>query len=196
MAHAGQVHLKHIGVIDLIVCACLAGYFRQRQALPQRKYLFLLTGVLEPAAMVDASPPELAEQAAAMDHRPVRPLFGMETESALGDRASKWRAVELEIDHEEKVLADCRARNPCPEPAQDLLNIIAEGGGRTGRARVGLINRAVDLAITPTADEAKWGVEDFGVLPSKHYKPIAATARTMRSLSMSRCARRVCPVDT
>jgi hypothetical protein len=88
-------------------------------------------------------------------------------------------AVELEIGREGKVLADCRAQKPCPEPAQDLLKIIAEGGGRTNRTRVGFINRAVDLAITPTSDEVQWGARTIGVLPSRPYKRIAATARTM-----------------
>jgi predicted transglutaminase-like cysteine proteinase len=115
--------------------------------------------------MIDASPPGVAEQAVVVDHPPIRPLFGMETEPALGDLASKWRAVELEIASEQKVLADCRAQKPCPETAQELLNIIAEGDGRTDRARVGLINRAVDLAITPTADEVQWGVEDHWSSP-------------------------------
>ena len=38
----------------------------------------------------------------------------METE--LGPLTSKWRVVELEIGHEERVLADCRAQKPCPKP--------------------------------------------------------------------------------
>jgi predicted transglutaminase-like cysteine proteinase len=171
MAYARNGRLKYIGVISLIVCACLAGYLRQRPALPQSKVsLFIDGGYLEPAAMVDASSPEVEERSVAMDHRSVRPLFGMETEPALGYLASKWRAVELEIGREEKVLADCREQKPCPEPARELLNIIAEGGGRTGRARVGLINRAVDLAITPTADEAQWGVEDHWSSPLETLK--------------------------
>ena len=64
-----------------------------------------------------------------------------------------------------KVLAGCRTQKTCPESAQDLLKIIAEGSGRTGRARVGLINRAVDLAIIPTSDEFQWGVEDHWSAP-------------------------------
>jgi predicted transglutaminase-like cysteine proteinase len=63
------------------------------------------------------------------------------------------------------VLAGCRAQEPCPVAAQDLLNIVAEGAGRSGIARVGLINRAVDLAITPTSDEAQWGVADHWSAP-------------------------------
>ncbi len=174
MAYARNGRLNYFGVIGLIVCACLAGYLRQRPALPQSKVSLFIEGghlelidggYLEPAAMVDASSPEVEERSAAIDHRSGRPLFGMETEPALGGLASKWRAVELEIGHEEMVLAGCREQKPCPEPARELLNIIAEGGGRTGRARIGLINRAVDLAITPTADEAQWGVEDHWSSP-------------------------------
>lgn len=166
MASAKSGRLKYIGVIGLIVCASLAGYLRQRPALPQsRAFIFIDGGYLEPAAMVDASSPEVEEQTVAMDQRPARPLFGMETEPVLGPLTSKWRAVELEIGHEERALADCRAQRPCPGPARDLLNLIAEGTGRTGRARVGLINRAVVLAITPATDEAQWGVEDHWSSP-------------------------------
>ena len=35
-----------------------------------------------------------------------------------------------------------------------------EGADRSGRARVGLLNRAVDLAISPVSDEIQWGVSD------------------------------------
>jgi predicted transglutaminase-like cysteine proteinase len=174
MADAGNGRLKYIGVTGLIVCACLAGYLRQRPALPQSKVsVFVDGGYLEPAAMVDASSSEVEKQTAAMDRRSVRSLFGMETEPAVGGLASKWRAVELQIGHEEMVLAGCREKKACPEPARELLNIVAEGAGHSGRARIGLINRAVDLAITPTADEAQWGVED-------HWSSPLETLRTHR----------------
>jgi predicted transglutaminase-like cysteine proteinase len=35
-----------------------------------------------------------------------------------------------------------------------------EGAGRSERARIGLINRAVDLAISPVSDQVQWGVAD------------------------------------
>jgi predicted transglutaminase-like cysteine proteinase len=92
--------------------------------------------------------------------RPTRPLFGMETVPAAGDLSSKWHAVETEIEQEASVLASCRTEQACPASARDLLKIIAEGAGRSGLARVGLINRAVNLAIRPTSDEAQWGIAD------------------------------------
>jgi hypothetical protein len=44
--------------------------------------------------------------------------------------------------------------------AQKLIDLASEGASRSGRARVGLINRAVNFAITPVSDEAQWGVPD------------------------------------
>jgi predicted transglutaminase-like cysteine proteinase len=102
-----------------------------------------------------------------------RPLFGMETEPATGDVSSKWHTVEAEIEQEETVLAHCRIEQACPAVARDLLDIVAEGADRTGRARVGLINRAVNLALILTSDEAQWGVED-------HWSPPFETLQTHR----------------
>jgi predicted transglutaminase-like cysteine proteinase len=165
MMEAGRGHFRFIGAIGFIVCACFAG-LDQRPPLPQsRASISVDGGYVEPAAMVGASPVQAVEHTMAADHPAARPLFGMETEPVVGSWASKWSAVELEIGREVKVLADCRAQKPCPKPAQDLLKIIAEGGGRAGRARVGLINRAVDLAITPTSDQVQWGVEDHWSSP-------------------------------
>src|SRR6201993_2910122 len=166
MARAKRGPLKHIGVAGLIVCACLAGYLRKRPPLAaSRASISIDGGYLEPPPMVGVSLSRDAEQTAPMDHRSGRPLFGMETEPVAGGLASKWRTVELEIDREEKVLADCRAQKPCPAPARELLDVVAEGSDQAGRARVGLINRAVQLAITPTTDEAQWGVKDHWSSP-------------------------------
>ena len=93
-------------------------------------------------------------------HQPTRPLFGMETKPTTGDVASKWQAVEAEIEQEKIALARCRTQQACPAAARALLDIVAEGAGRAGRARVGWINRAVNLALIPTSDEAQWGVAD------------------------------------
>jgi hypothetical protein len=100
------------------------------------------------------------QDAATESDRQAQPVFGMETEPVAGEVAAKWRAVEADIDREQQVLARCRAQEACPVVAQNLLDLVAEGAGRSGVARVGLIDRAVDLAITPAGDEAQWGVAD------------------------------------
>lgn len=153
--------LKPMCVIGSIACACLVSYLEQQPALPQLEPS-LERGQLSATAIVDTG---LAEYAAAVDPRSVRPLFGMDTEPVVGKLALKWRNVGLEIDRDERVLADCRAHKPCPGPARELLNIIAEAVGRTGRAPIGLINRAVNLAITPTTDQTQWGVQDHWSSP-------------------------------
>lgn len=88
-------------------------------------------------------------------------LFGMETQPLIaGTVQEKWTRAKAEIAVDLETVAHCRANGVCPAVAQKLIDLTAEGAGRTGRARVGLINRAVDLAIRPTSDEVQWGVAD------------------------------------
>ena len=78
-----------------------------------------------------------------------------------GNVLSKWRRVEADIRAENDVLAHCRdGTDRCPAAAQKFLDIIKEGRDQTGRARIGLINRAINLAIEPMSDIAQWGVPD------------------------------------
>jgi len=157
-----------IGACILAVCAAML------PALPQSGDLVSFDpGNLEAAAFVGDSP-QIARQDVAMESDlQATPLFGMETEPVAGEVAAKWRAVEADIDREQQVLAHCRAQEACPAAAQDLLDIVSEGAGRSGLAHVGLINRAVDLAITPTSDEVQWGVAD-------HWSPPFETLQTHR----------------
>ena len=88
-------------------------------------------------------------------------LFGMDTEPvADGALLDKWRRVQADITKDLEVVAQCQAGKPCPAPAQRLIRLSLEGYGRSGRARVGVLNRAVDLAISPVSDERQWGVPD------------------------------------
>lgn len=153
--------------VGIVVGACIfAGSAAMRPALPQPGDLVPFdSDYMEAAAFIDG-PLQVVRKDPATESDPLAPLlFGMETEPAAGEVAAKWRAVEAQIDRDQQVLARCRAHETCPVVAQNLLNIVAEGAGRSGRARVGLINRAVDLAITPTSDEAQWGVADHWSSP-------------------------------
>jgi predicted transglutaminase-like cysteine proteinase len=88
-------------------------------------------------------------------------LFGMDTEPvADGALLDKWRRVRAEITKDLEVVARCQEGTQCPAPAQRLIRLSLEGYGRSGSARVGLLNRAVDLAISPMSDETQWGVPD------------------------------------
>jgi predicted transglutaminase-like cysteine proteinase len=73
----------------------------------------------------------------------------------------KWNGVVADIRAEQDILDRCRndARH-CPAAAQRFLAIVAEGRAHEGRARIGVVNRAINLAIQPVSDLAQWGVED------------------------------------
>jgi len=75
-----------------------------------------------------------------------------------GELLTKWTGVEADIRAESKILARCRASSElCPPAAQNFLAIIVDGRAHTGRARIGVINRAINLAIRPTIDlENRW----------------------------------------
>jgi predicted transglutaminase-like cysteine proteinase len=154
----GQI--MRLGAIIVIGVSIVAISAKVLPALPQSDDVRSFdAGYLKAAVFIDDSSRAMRQDAATeSDSR--APLLGMETEPVAGGVAAKWRAVKADIDHEQQVLARCRAQEACPAVAQELLDIVAEGAGRSGRARVGLINRAVDLAITPTGDEAQWGVAD------------------------------------
>src|SRR5260370_38003955 len=146
----------------IVIGACiLAASAAMRPALPQSGDLVPFdAGYLEAAAFIDDSLQAVRQDAATESDQQAPPIFGMETEPVAGEVAAKWRAIEANIDREQQVLARCREQEACPVVAQNLLDIVAEGAGRSGLARAGLINLAVDLAITPTSDEAQWGVAE------------------------------------
>jgi predicted transglutaminase-like cysteine proteinase len=78
-----------------------------------------------------------------------------------GDVAGKWKAVTARIASDNEILARCRTGAlPCPAAAEKFLAIVRQGRAATDRARIGVINRAINLAIAPMSDLAQWGVAD------------------------------------
>jgi predicted transglutaminase-like cysteine proteinase len=112
-------------------------------------------------ASLEAEPVAVKSPAAMSSSGGAAPLFGMETAPLIGGAIpEKWTRARAEIAREFESLERCRTGDACPVVAQRLMDLSAEGTGRSGRARVGLINRAVDLAISPTSDDTQWGVDD------------------------------------
>jgi predicted transglutaminase-like cysteine proteinase len=93
--------------------------------------------------------------------------FGLKTVSVEGgELLAKWVGVEADIRAESEILARCHENaESCPPSAKDFLAIIAEGRAHTGRARIGVINRAINLAIQPMSDLAQWGVPNRWIAP-------------------------------
>ncbi len=88
--------------------------------------------------------------------------FGLPVEPVTyGQVLSKWSGLVAEISAESDILARCRYdAAPCPPAAQTFLAVIAAGRALDGRARIGTINRGINMAIRPMSDVAQWGVPD------------------------------------
>jgi predicted transglutaminase-like cysteine proteinase len=86
---------------------------------------------------------------------------------AYGGLHEKWVGVERKLDDERVQLALCEGdRERCASPAAlQFLAIVDGGRERDGRARLGQINRAINLAIRPMSDLAQFGEIDVWSSP-------------------------------
>jgi predicted transglutaminase-like cysteine proteinase len=93
-----------------------------------------------------------------------RPAASLPAANALSE---KWAAAAREIESEMLVLALCEEnRSRCTSPeALRFLDIVQVGKAREGRARLGQINRALNLAVKPASDEALYGAADVWRTP-------------------------------
>jgi predicted transglutaminase-like cysteine proteinase len=95
------------------------------------------------------------------NHEEARLLFGINTEPVgIGELRERWHRVAALMAQDLAVVVQCHSNEACPIAAQRLIDMSAEGAERTGRARVGLINRAAKLTIKAFSDEKQWGVAD------------------------------------
>jgi predicted transglutaminase-like cysteine proteinase len=84
----------------------------------------------------------------------------------LSESSAKWVNLQSRILAEKETLAACRSGDRyCPAAARRFLSIVDNGRRRQGRARLGEINRAVNLSIRPISDLAQYGVEDYWAAP-------------------------------
>ena len=93
---------------------------------------------------------------------PVALPFGLATTPvSFGQILTKWNGVEVRIRRDNETFTHCNADpQHCPTAARNFLAIVAQGRTRTGLARIGTINRAINLAIEPMSDMEQWGVPD------------------------------------
>jgi predicted transglutaminase-like cysteine proteinase len=115
----------------------------------------LRAGTLDPSGT-----PELTGGSAEPFELFAAPLFW-------GSVREKWLGVERKLDDERVQLALCDGdRDRCVSPAAlRLLAIVDEARAREGRARLGEINRAINLAIRPMSDLAQYGQIDVWSSP-------------------------------
>lgn len=121
---------------------------------------------LGPAADLTAGTLDLSG-ASELTGRPNEP-FGLFASTLFGGGVrDKWRALERKLDDDRVQLALCDGdRERCVSPAAlRFLAIVDNARAREGRARLGEINRAINLAIRPMSDLAQFGEIDVWSSP-------------------------------
>jgi predicted transglutaminase-like cysteine proteinase len=133
---------------------------------------FVVLCLVSSALAGEVAPP--AEPAATITSTSEAEPFGLKSRPIIeGAIFTKWNAVEAEIRVGNEILARCRAGAWCPQAALRFLAIVDEGRSQNGRARIGVINRAINLAIVATPDLVQWHVAD-------HWSPPLETFTTGR----------------
>jgi predicted transglutaminase-like cysteine proteinase len=100
--------------------------------------------------------------------RPSAEPFGLRASSfPSGGLHDKWIGVQRRLDDEMVQLALCEGdRDGCASPAAlKFLDIVDAARQREGRARLGEINRAINLSIRPMNDLAQHGQIDVWTSP-------------------------------
>lgn len=84
-----------------------------------------------------------------------------------GSLLEKWNAAKAELRIDIDILTACRAQPDACESvaAKRIIAIVDDAQRREGRARIGEINRAINLAIAATSDKSQYGVEDRWASP-------------------------------
>ena len=117
--------------------------------------------------MASAAPFEVPREAPAS--RLAEP-FGLDTSALVtglqNNVLNKWGVVAKELPQEREVLARCRAdAASCLPAAKAFLAIVDKAQNRSGLARIGEINRSINLAIKYVDDMSQYGVPDRWVSP-------------------------------
>ena len=119
-----------------------------------------------PAAELSAAalnPPEVSDQVE-ISAEP----FGLFASNLTGGGLlAKWQGVQRRLDDERVQLALCEGDpDRCASPAAlQFLAIVDAARAREGRARLGEINRAINLAIRPMGDLEQYGEIDVWSSP-------------------------------
>jgi predicted transglutaminase-like cysteine proteinase len=114
-----------------------------------------------------AGDPQPSAIAPAAEQSALPAPFNSTSHQPSGRLLEKWNAAAIELRIDIDVIAACRADlDACEsDAAKRLIAIVDEATKREGRARVGVINRAVNLAIAAASDMAQYGVEDKWASP-------------------------------
>jgi predicted transglutaminase-like cysteine proteinase len=84
-----------------------------------------------------------------------------------GALLEKWNAARLELRIDIDIVAACRVSpDTCDSlAAKRLIEIVEDAQKKPGRALIGEINRAINLAVRATSDDLQYGVQDKWASP-------------------------------
>jgi predicted transglutaminase-like cysteine proteinase len=121
---------------------------------------------LGPAAVVTAATLDPSERADLVE-KSAEPFGLFASPLSEGGLRENWGVVERQLDDERVQLALCDGdRERCVSPAAlRFLAIVDNAKALEGRARLGEINRAINLAIRPMSDLAQYGAIDVWSSP-------------------------------
>jgi len=141
------------------------GWFNHARAL-RAAMVACLVACFGPVTAVHAAAPEFTGALGAASES-AEPFHLWTSRVFWGGLAAKWQSVAHKLDDERVQLALCDGdrENCASDAALRLLAIVDSGRQREGRARLGEINRAINLAIRPMSDLAQFGQEDFWSSP-------------------------------
>jgi predicted transglutaminase-like cysteine proteinase len=141
------------------------GLFNHARALRAAMVACLLA-CFGPVTAGHAAPPEF-KSALSVPSEPAEPFHLWTSRVSWGGLGAKWQGVAHKLDDERVQLALCDGdrENCASHAALQLLSIVDAGRQREGRARLGEINRAINLAIRPMTDLAQFGQEDVWSSP-------------------------------
>lgn len=96
-----------------------------------------------------------------LQHRDLPPMS-----PPTGEMRAKWSDLEGRISTDEKMLATCRLdESKCSQAESRFLSIVELARKHEGRARLGWLNRAVNMSIKPVSDWAQYGDADYWASP-------------------------------
>jgi predicted transglutaminase-like cysteine proteinase len=96
----------------------------------------------------------------------VEPFDGAGYRPEVNGYAARWRHIARAMETDAHILARCRVEpGACPDAARSLLDIVETAHAKEGLARIGEINRAINLAIRYQSDSAHHGAPDVWASP-------------------------------
>jgi len=82
------------------------------------------------------------------------------------EMTAKWSDLKARISTDEKMLATCRSdQSTCSQAELRFWSIVELAQKHQGRARLGWLNRAVNMSVKPASDWVQYGDADYWASP-------------------------------